>query len=87
MAEVVVVDIHLTLPPPCPAHLQEPREDGASKIAVDGVDLAKRLRARGFIGKIILHSADSLAVLEGYRKSCTAIDLVVEKGSNLCMAL
>ena len=80
-AAIAVIDMHLALPPPWPAHLLTPRADGSLVLPKDGVELAERLRARGFLGKIILHSGESLAFLEELRQSCTAIDAVIEKGN------
>ena len=81
-AAVAVIDLHLSLPPPWPAHLQGQRADGKPLVPEDGIDLATRLRTRGFRGKIILHTAESLASLEEIRLS-TVIDEVIEKGSAL----
>lgn len=80
-AAAAVIDMHLGLLPDPPPHLATPMADGTPRLAVDGIDLARRLRARGYEGKIILHSAESLTKLEEYRNGCEAIDDVVEKGN------
>jgi len=79
---VAVLDLNLALSPPWHARFLGTRADGSSIIPKDGLDLAERLRARGYVGKIILHSAESLATLDELRQHA-AIDDVIEKGSAL----
>ena len=80
-AAVTVIDLHLSLRLPWSSpHLQAPSDDGTPTLAEDGMDLARRLRARGFAGKIIIHTAESPNLLEEHRRS-VSIDNIIEKGS------
>lgn len=47
----------------------------------DGLDLAERLRLRGFTGIIILHTGETAQRLEQIRQQNNTIDLFIEKGS------
>ena len=82
-AEVAVIDLNLSLPPPWPPHLQAQRADGRPLLPEDGLDLARRLRARGFEGKLFLHTAESRDSLEALRRQHIEIDDVFEKSSAL----
>ena len=50
-------------------------------LAEDGLELASRLRERGFAGIIILHTAESAHRLDEIRKGNPAIDSFIEKGN------
>ena len=77
-----MIDLNLTLPPlAVPANVrQAQRADGTPAIPENGFVLAQRLRARGYLGKVILHSGDTLASLQKLA-SHTAVDAYIEKGS------
>jgi len=81
--EVVVIDWHLALPPPWPPHAQAQRPDGKAAIPADGIDLADRLRARGYVGKIILHTGESCSKVDEIQRTSSALDAVIEKGTPL----
>jgi hypothetical protein len=78
-AAVAILDLHFELP-----HGPEwraAREDGRPMLPEDGLDLAERLRLRGFTGIIILHTGETAQRLEQIRRQNNTIDLFIEKGS------
>ena len=78
-AAVAILDLHFELP-----HGPEwraAREDGRPMLPEDGLDLAERLRLRGFTGIIILHTGETAQRLEQIRQQNITIDLFIEKGS------
>jgi len=83
--EVAVLDLRLALAQPCPPHLKGLRDDGKSVLPVHGIDLALRLRSRGFAGTVILHTAESPAALEEIQQNLIVEGAfhVIQKGSVL----
>ena len=80
-AAVAIIDLNFELP-----HGPEwlaAREDGRPMLPEDGLDLAARLRLRGFTGIIILHTGETAQRLEQIRQQHNTIDLFIEKGSAL----